>query len=347
MLSRALRHLAKLGSIHIDNIFFCFHYKLTVLLLFAFSILFTLRRYFGEHISCQFDDYKSGELNTYCFRGGTYVRDEIPKHVEVGGEHTMDDQVRYCRYYGWVATVLLLQACCFYIPRYLWEACEGGRIEALSNGITSPILDDDVVENGAERLSKYFLANFHTHNRYAYQYFACELLNLINVIGQIFFMHRFIGEGYQFYGLYFLFLDRNDMENRIGQLFPIKTICGFEKYSRTGVKEKVEGVCLLTINMLNEYAYAFLWLWMHFVAIISILLIIHRVATMSISRWRLFVLRLLCSMTDPHDIHAVYEKLQIGDWFLLLLLEKNINPQVFKALMSRLANSPQPDVSIR
>lgn len=340
-----LRGLVKPRSICIDNIFFCLHYKLTVLFLFGFSLLVASRQYFGEPIDCEFKDFEHGRLNNYCFAQGTFVRDENAKHAEVGGQHTVDTRVRYCSYYSWVFLALFLQAVLSYIPHYIWKAWEGGRIKALSNEISCPILDERVVEHEAERLSKYFIDNLHTHNGYAYKYFLCELLNLINIVGQILFMNRFIGEGFQLYGIYVLFMDHNDMEKRIGQLFPMRTICTFERYGLTGAKEELEGICYLTHNLLNEKIYGFLWFWMHFVAAISILVIIYRTATLCICSYRCFMLRVLSHPNDADEIREVYKKLQIGDWLLLLLLEQNVNSQVYKALISRVAESPQADVS--
>lgn len=44
---------------------------------------------------------------------------------EVGREQT------WHLYYQWVAVVLLIQAFFFYIPWYLWNVWEGGRLEKL------------------------------------------------------------------------------------------------------------------------------------------------------------------------------------------------------------------------
>ncbi|BAF45759.1 viral innexin-g1.1 [Ichnoviriform fugitivi] len=340
-LMSALRGLVKPRSTHIDNIFFCFHYKFTVLFLLAFSILVASRQYFGEPIECEFDEYENGKLNNYCFVKATFVREQNTKDAEVGGKPT--ETVRYYGYYSWVFLTLFLQAVFFYVPHYLWKAWESGRVKALSHEIGCLTLDEDVVVKEAQRLSKYFFNNLHTHNGYFYKYFVCELLNMINIVGQIFFMNRFIGEGFQFYGIYILSMNHDDVEKLIGQLFPMKTICTYEKYSLTGRNDILEGICLLTHNPLNEKIYGFLWFWMHFVALMTLLSLLYRIATLSSSSYRLHILRLFSHIDDADMTQAAYKKLQIGDWFLLLLLEKNVNAQVFKALLLRLAS--YPDVS--
>lgn len=333
---RAVRGLLKLRSVRLHNNFFCLHYKFTVTFLIASSILVASRQYFGEPIDCEFAEYKNGELNNYCYSQATFVREQTAKPGE-GLKHTGKERVRYCTYYSWVFLTLFMQAVFFYIPHYIWKAWEGGRLKALSSKIHSPVLDEDSIEKGAKRLSGYFFKNLRTHNFYAYKYFICELLNLINIAGQILFMNQFIGDGYQLYGIYVTFMNRDYMEERIGQLFPMWTICTYEKYGLTGVKVKLEGACLLTYNALNEKIYGFLWFWMHFVAIMTVLVVIYRIIILLFPRSRLYLLRITSCGENVDEIRAVYANLQVGDWFLMELLQKNVNSDVYKALIARLA----------
>ena len=80
-----------------------------------------------------------------------------------------------------------LQAIMFYIPRYLWKVWEGGKIKMLVMQLNSPIVDDDTKRERKNMLIHYFTVNLHNHNFYAYRFFFCELLNFVNVVGQIYF----------------------------------------------------------------------------------------------------------------------------------------------------------------
>ncbi|BAF45761.1 viral innexin-g1.2 [Ichnoviriform fugitivi] len=346
-LMRALRGLVKPQSVHIDNIFFYVHYKLTVMFLIAFSVLVASRQYFGDPIDCEFPEYPNGELNNYCYVQATFVRERagtrggnrVTFDPEVSRQ-TEEEHVRYCRYYSWVFIALFVQAVFFYIPRYMWKAWEGGRVKLLAAEINSPILSQDRIKKETERLSQYFTMHLHTHNFYAYRYFFCELLNLINIECQIIFLNQFIGEGFQSYGIDVIFSKDEDKYNGIGELFPISTICTFEKYSLTGIKEKLEGICLLTHNPLNEKIYGFLWFWMYSVAVISILATVYRGITLFSSSFRLHVFQFMTTMNRADDVRAAFNKLQIGDWFILILLQKNVNQEVYMNLISELAQSP-------
>ena len=47
------------------------------------------------------------------------------------------------------------------------------------------------------------------------------------------------------------------------------TKCNFFKYGASGTIEKLDALCLLPINILNEKIYIFFWFWLLFLAIIS------------------------------------------------------------------------------
>ena len=71
-----------------------------------------------------------------------------------------------------------------------------------------------------------------------------------------------------------LFLDRVDP---ITKVFPLMTKCNFFKYGASGTIEKLDALCLLPINILNEKIYIFFWFWLLFLAIISAFQLICRI----------------------------------------------------------------------
>lgn len=84
----------------------------------------------------------------------------------------------------------MLQAGMFYLPRYIWKSCEGGRVRSLVQELNLPIVRGDLKQARVTLAVEYFANNFHHHNLYAYQFIVCELLNFVNVVGQIFFTDR-------------------------------------------------------------------------------------------------------------------------------------------------------------
>ena len=92
-------------------------------------------------------------------------------------------------------------------------------------------------ERKEDILAAYLMRNLHEHNGWALRFFLCELLNLMNVIGQIFLTDRFLGGEFTRYGIEVVqFLDQ-DPETRVdpmARVFPRITKCVFHKFGSSG-----------------------------------------------------------------------------------------------------------------
>ena len=137
-------------------------------------------------------------MDTYCWIHGTFSITDMwagEKGVEVphpgvapdhGGDHV------YHRYYQWVCYVLFLQAGLFYIPRYLWKTAEAGRM----NMLVAEMFETKMVvykERRSERIAtivKYIQIHRGQHSFYFIKFLACEVLNFVNVISQMFLMDK-------------------------------------------------------------------------------------------------------------------------------------------------------------
>ncbi|ULM71689.1 viral innexin 6 [Diadegma fenestrale ichnovirus] len=343
-----IRGLLGLHRSAIDTSFFRLHYKFTVGVLLIFSVLSHSREYFGEPMDCHFAEYPHGSLNNYCAVQSTFIPVES---VKAGESSAMDKDIthpvvagpkekRYYSYYQWVPVVLLIQAMFFYFPWYIWQSLENGRMKMLTGDLTAPVLRKDDMEEKTESLLDYVIMNMHNHNSYAYSYFVCELLNLTNVMTQIIFMNTFLGEGLELYGTFLTaFNERANEEARdpMETVFPTITKCTFRKYGASGDLQKLDGFCILTQNSGNAKIYTFLWFWFHLLAVISVLIVIYRIAAIFVPSFRLYVLRSSSSMNSSRDIEIIDRDLWYGDWFILRLIGLTVNPIVYKKLMFRLA----------
>ena len=79
----SVKSLLKLDSVCIDNNVFRLHYKATVVILVAFSLLVTSRQYIGDPIDCIVDSSIGGDImDTYCWIHSTYtVPDKLDAQV--------------------------------------------------------------------------------------------------------------------------------------------------------------------------------------------------------------------------------------------------------------------------
>ncbi|CAH2235975.1 jg4311 [Pararge aegeria aegeria] len=344
----SVKGLLKLDSVCIDNNVFRLHYKATVIILIAFSLLVTSRQYIGDPIDCIVDEIPYAVMDTYCWIYSTFT---IPNRLvgRVGKDFAQpgvashvdgQDEMKYHKYYQWVCFVLFFQAILFYVPRYLWKTWEGGRVKMLVLDLNCPVVGEDCKTDRKKLLVDYFYTNLHTQNFYAFRFFICEVLNFINVVGQIYFMDFFLDGEFSTYGrdvVRFTEMEPEEREDPMARVFPKVTKCTFHKYGPSGTVQKFDGLCVLPLNIVNEKIYVFLWFWFIILSILSGISLIYRAAVVAGPRVRLYLLRARSRLAPQEQVETVARKLQIGDWFVLYQLGKNIDPLIYKELMGDLA----------
>ena len=74
----------------------------------------------------------------------------------------------------------------FYIPHWIWKNWEEGKMRMISEGLRG-VLTMPIGERRArqDRLVRYLMDSLSTHNTYAFGYFFCEFLNVLNVVSFI------------------------------------------------------------------------------------------------------------------------------------------------------------------
>jgi hypothetical protein len=254
--------------------------------------------------------------------------------------HTGKEEVKYHKYYKWVCFVLFFQAILFYTPRYLWKMWEGGRISMLVGDLNCAIVKEDGKPDRKKPLAEYFVSNLHTHNVYAMHFFICEALNLINVVGQFYFMDYFLDGHFSTYGsdvIRFAQMETEDRVDPMSRVFPKVTKCTFHSYGPSGSVQVYDGLCILPLNGLNEKIFVFLWFWFVFLSVLTGLNLLYRAVVILTPQVRMYLLRARSHSAPQDQIRAIHRKCQIGDWFLLYQLSNNIDPLIYKDLMADLA----------
>ena len=77
-----------------------------------------------------------------------------------------------------------MQALLFYVPRWLWKNWEAGKIHALMMDLDIGVVQDVEKRQKKRLLLDYLADNLKHHNWWAYRYFFCEFLALVNIIGK-------------------------------------------------------------------------------------------------------------------------------------------------------------------
>ena len=77
-----------------------------------------------------------------------------------------------------------------------------------------PIVEEDTKLDRIQILIDYFTDTRHNHDSYTFRFFFCELLNFVNVVGQIYFMDFFLGGEFTTYGSDVLAMSELPQEDR-------------------------------------------------------------------------------------------------------------------------------------
>lgn len=355
----SLKSLIKIQGTVIDNNVFRLHYKVTVPILVAFSLLVTSRQYIGDPIDCiSKDDFPIKVLDTYCWIHTTFsVEDAWFKKVGVEVPYPGVDSYKpgenrvYHAYYQWVCFVLFLQAVLFYIPRYCWKAFEGGRIRNLVLELNSPILPEDKRVKNRKLLVSYFVANLSNHNMLSVCYLLCEIMNAVNVIGQMYLMDTFLGGEFSSYGLKVIQFTDWDYSVRYDpmiRVFPRLTKCTFHRFGSSGDVQRHDAMCILPINIINEKIYVFLWFWFVILAVLSCLAVAYRLLMFFSLTARFRSLAARANLIKRDNLDVILQRCKVGDWFIIHLLSKNLHAINFRDfvedLTKRFEGKELPDV---
>ena len=86
----------------------------------------------------------------------------------------------------------------------------------------------------------------------------CDILNFVNVIGQMYFINVFLGGVFMTYGtevLNFINMDDDERMERgdpMMEVFPRVTKCTFHKYGSSGTVMKLDALCVCVLFIFIE-----------------------------------------------------------------------------------------------
>lgn len=359
--------LLKKSSAKTVNRIFQLHSSVTCLFLIAFSVFVTSNQYFGDPINCMpnfKDEIPEKVLNNYCWVRATY---SLPKSFnEIDTEkvpypgldaYIEGDETVYHTYYQWVGFFLFFQAILFQIPRMIWKITEGGTTSKIILNLDKPIAvsknqNNEIsykfgVENkNIQVLANYFQTTLNKHGWSAYIYYFCELLNFVNVVGQIYFTNSFLHGEFTTYGtevFNFTMTDQVYRTDPMVTIFPRVTKCTFRRFGVAGSVQNIASLCILPVNVFNEKIFIFLWFWYVILSILSGIQILVRVPLFS-KTYRWWNTSFWTTQETKDTLQTLIKSYSFQDWFLLSLLKTNLTPLNFEVFISALdGKTENPD----
>ena len=153
--------------------------KWTASLMLSCSLIMTSRQLIGEPISCEATGVSKDVINNFCWVNSTFT--------------LVNDTQLYHNWYQWVCFIFLTQSLLLCIPRFLWNAYEGGKMVMITKNLCDSMLPVSDKKHLQELLTNYFKQNLSRHNTYAIAYLIYEVGNCIMALGQLLFVHWFLG----------------------------------------------------------------------------------------------------------------------------------------------------------
>ncbi|KAL9880567.1 innexin inx7 [Glossina fuscipes] len=353
----------------IDNTIFKLHYRWTFIILIVATILVCSRQYFGEHIKCISDTVPVHVINTYCFFTSTFT---VVRHLNntalsngaifqpgIGPYEIYEEPIKRHAYYQWVPFLLFGQALCFYIPHFLWKTWEGGRIKALVYGLkmvslskylkerslkygqlSMPCLEE--TECRIKDIRRSMIERMRLNNSWGAHMVFAELLNLLNLMLQIYWTNLFLGGAFYSLGAKVYAERWTEQMDALDIVFPKVTKCHFHKYGSSGSLQMHDTLCVMALNIINEKIYTILWFWYAFLFLFTLLGLVWRASTFlfykNIKFTRISFYWAKPGKIDDHELTAVIKKCNFSNWTYLFFLRSNLSEFVFNKVIYHLSS---------
>lgn len=211
---------------------------------------------------------------------------------------------------------------------------EGGRLRELINKIRSK----NILQY--EGLDRYQIVQdtldvMLTANQYFSWILFAEVMYLIHLICEIFFIHAFLGGKFLFLGFQWIHYALNSEDGNhdpLIRLFPRLTKCSFHKFGVTGSIETYDTLCFMPLNIVNEKIFVVLWFWFLILLFVTLYhLFVYRAAFIMFPWCRRKCLQSLSPTTDKGFVKKISKS--PGRCFVVQLLASNMKPYAFRDLL--------------
>lgn len=100
---------------------------------------------------------------------------------------------------------------------------------------------------------------------------------------------------------------------------------------------------ILPLNIVNEKTYIFIWFWYIILLTMLVGLLIYRLLIIFVPSIRARVLNARNRMVPREIAVSVSNKVDIGDWWIIYMLGRNLDPIIYKDVLAELAKSISVD----
>lgn len=272
-----------------DKVFYKLHYQLTSITLAFGCILLSCNIYVGNALTCTGQppafEFTEDDIDSFCLPNAKGLK---PK--EDGNGYILNDTT-VC-WFQWSSLLLLLQGACFYLPNLIWKNFD----RSLVNSVIAHLSVTDMTEDSAVYLKNavlWFSKSKRLHHQYFGMKFLSDLLYLLNVALQCFFLNHLLG------GLFMRFVTEptdtfwlwlRGADPQYQAIFPKKVECTLRFYGPSGNVMNYPLLCQANLNYMNDLIFFLEMIWFTVLLIMTIIALI--------AKWRF----LFCPALIHHTV---------------------------------------------
>uniref|UniRef100_A0A1I8AGF2 Innexin n=1 Tax=Steinernema glaseri TaxID=37863 RepID=A0A1I8AGF2_9BILA len=276
--------LKSLKAAVLDDVVDRLNYFYTSFMIAFFATIVATKQHFGSPINCltssEFPSHWNAFVHQYCFITGTYDFKELHQRTALR-EHG---------YYQWIPFVLFGMALMFYVPHLIWKLLQKWSSLDLKTAVAESIKARSLVgEQRAETIKKVV--------DYAKRYLNAPNFGMLGMSGRfgmyssvayvfskIWLINFFYGEQDYMWG-YKLITGGFGTDPNMPTPFPRLTHCKFDVRD-VGNTRPYEADCVIMINILNEKIFLVIWIWLHFVLVVTVLNMLYTLVALFIPAMR-------------------------------------------------------------
>ncbi|XP_063699697.1 innexin inx4-like [Culicoides brevitarsis] len=324
--------------------------RVNVKIMLLFVLLMMGKEYFGDPIDCgsEIGGVRKDSIEKYCWTMGLYVQKGFTGVITNRTRHAgyitgVQGERTYLRYYQWLILVYLTMAATFLLPGQLWRYFEGDRIGSLCKELDGALFERVWTKERRSEMLAYFMwpGVRSIHTLYVFKFYLCQIFLLGVTIFNIWLVDTTLGGFWDRYYPAISYLYPFDYENFIehsAKIFPRMARCEFYNYGPSGSGQKMDALCLLPLNILNEKIFVFLYFWLLLMCLVAAFSVVWSTTIACFSCLRVLILKAQCRECSLDQIRRATNNGRLGDFFVLHLLGKNMNAFVFKDILMELSN---------
>ncbi|GFT19231.1 innexin inx1 [Nephila pilipes] len=331
--------MTKTSKVIINNLVFGMHYALTLLFYIILILVVSFNQIYEEIVRSQDGDTPSKYLDDICLKFRTCSHDKVFTKFQ-NEKKFISPTNKYPSYSNapvfnadddWLLFILIVEAIVFYIPKCFWNFKEYGRTKKLMSFLSNT---NRVKTENVKQLVKSLIADTNKNKTLFTSCFVAEILNAVNVTASLFILEHFLSRSPSSNGIDVI--ECGEINSCvIWRLCCSSNKTPLHKCCFRTVKE-TEAMAFLPINILYENVCGFFSYWLIILAVLSYLVIAYRILLIHSPQLRVEILKILSKTTESADLDVIMKMFGIGDWFLIYLLSKNVDPETFSDVISNL-----------